>query len=181
MAILRNVELWFARLDPKHPNSKYNKEQPTWELQIRTDSKADKEIWEKEAINVKLLVGKKGTENEGEPILKDGKKQWYATLRKKSVKRDGSKSDPVNVDGVGGIKINPNEIGNGSIGHVRTFAREYNLDGQDKVAHILMDVKVSKLIVYKYKGSSRENIDDIEGETMEIINPSEAPIDNDDF
>ena len=37
MAILKNCELWFAKLDPKRPNRKFNPENPTWEIQLRTN------------------------------------------------------------------------------------------------------------------------------------------------
>jgi len=39
MPIINNASIWFAKLDPKRPNNKFNKTNPTWECQIRTESK----------------------------------------------------------------------------------------------------------------------------------------------
>ena len=54
MAILKNVELFYPRLDPKKPNSKFNKENPTWEVQIRTRDKKVKAEWVKLNLSQRL-------------------------------------------------------------------------------------------------------------------------------
>ena len=118
MAILKNVELFYPRLDPKKPNSKFNKEQPTWEVQIRTRDKAVKNEWA--ALNLKP----KTVEDD------DGKVFYSVTLRKKSKKKDGEVNQPVKVIDGGLNDINPMSIGNGSIGNIRIFQYEYGDEGK---------------------------------------------------
>ena len=75
MAILKNVELFWAQLDPKRPNSKFNKEQPTWDVQIRTRDKKVKAEWV--ALNLKPKT------------VEDDDGVFYSvTLRKKAKKKD---------------------------------------------------------------------------------------------
>ena len=53
MAILKNVELFFAKLDPKKPNATFDVNNPTWEVQIRTRDKKVAKQWKDLNINVK--------------------------------------------------------------------------------------------------------------------------------
>ena len=59
MAILKNAELFFAKLDPKRPNDRFDKENPTWEVQARTRSKAQAKEWKDLHLSnrVKLAAG----------------------------------------------------------------------------------------------------------------------------
>jgi hypothetical protein len=50
--ILSNVELFFAKLDPANPNSRFDKENPTWEVQIRTKDKAVAKSWKDQNLRV---------------------------------------------------------------------------------------------------------------------------------
>lgn len=140
MAIIKDAEMWFAKLDPKRPNAKFNKKNPTWEVQIRTSSKEVKKEWESLGLKVKAVVP-----DEGDPFFR-------VNLRKKSVKEDGSNASPIEtIDG----KLNPidpNTIGNGSVGNIRIFQYEYSNDmGQKGIASVLMGVQVTKHIVFKQK------------------------------
>jgi len=115
MAILRDCELWHCRLDPERPNAKYNKENPTWEAQIRTTVKEQKDEWVAEGLKVKVAMDK---EDETKFLY------WYVNLRKKSIKSDGDAGGPVKVIDGELKEVNPNSIGNGSRGNVRLF--QYN-------------------------------------------------------
>jgi len=160
--ILSDCELWFCKLDPKRPNNKFNKKNPTWECQIRTSNKETKKVWESHNLNVKAVVP-----DEGQPYFR-------VNLRKKSIKEDGDNASPVNViDGNMG-ELDPNTIGNGSIGNVRVFQYEYPKEGGGKgVASVLMGVQVTRHIVYKAKPR-----DDDFGQTdMETIDNTEQDAD----
>ena len=136
MPILNNVEIFYARLDPQRPNAKFNKENPTWEMQIRTTSKATKKEWEALNLGVKMMENE-----ETEEIF------YRANLRKRSKTREGEPAKPVEV--VDGKKnpIDPNTIGNGSIGNVRIYQYPYG-DDSGKTATVLMKVQLTKHIVY---------------------------------
>ncbi len=155
MAILKDVELYFAKLDPKRPNSKYNKEQPTWEIQIRTRNKAQMQEWKKLDINVK-------TETD-----ENDKVYYKANLKKKSKKKekDGTFSDVTPVKVVNGSleELDPNSIGNGSIGNIRIFQYPYGDD--DKIASMLMAIQVTKHVVYVPK-PREDDFDMVETETV---------------
>ena len=156
MAILKNVELFYPRLDPKKPNAKFNKEQPTWEVQIRTRDKKVKNEWA--ALNLKP----KTVEDD------DGKVFYSVTLRKKSKKKDGEANQPVKVIDGGLNDINPMSIGNGSVGNVRIFQYEYGDEG--KIASMLMAVQITKLNEYIPKASD----DEFEMTETEIVRVADA-------
>ena len=156
MAILKNCEIHFAKLDPKRPNSKFNKKNPTWELQLRTYSKEQKKEWEALNLGVKVIM----------PDDDDEKPFFRVNLRKKSIKENGEASEPVRVVNGALENIDPNTIGNGSIAHVRIFQYEYPKEGGGKgIATVLMGIQLVKHIVYTPK--PRE--DDFEMEETEVV------------
>jgi hypothetical protein len=158
--ILRNCEIWFAKLDPKRPNNKFNKTNPTWELQIRTTSKDVKKDWEAAGMQVK-------------PVDPDDGPMYYrVNLRKKSIKVDKSASSPVDVVDSKLRPIDPNTIGNGSIGNIRVYQYQYTKkDGTPGIVSVLMGVQITKHIVYTPKPR-----DDVFGEMetdTEVVDDSE--------
>lgn len=171
MAILKNAEIWFAKLDPKYPNARMNKQNPTWELQLRTADLEQKKEWEALGLKPKLIVGKEGEDNEGEPILnKDGKKQWRLNLKKKSLDKHGEPAKIVSVVNGHLEPLEPNTLGNGSIGNIRIYQYEYDkADGTKALASVLMGVQVKKHVVY----TPRARDDDFEMEETETIMPDD--------
>lgn len=166
MALVKNVELWFAKLDPSKPSKKFNKTNPTWELQIRTKSKDVKKEWEALGLKVKAVIP-----DEGEPF-------YRVNLRKKSIKGDGEPSSAPSVVGGKLEPINPNSIGNGSIGNVRIYQYEYNDAAKGKsLASVLMGVQITKHIVYE--AAPRD--DDFEEEDMEVVEPEHKEMTDDDI
>lgn len=155
MAILKNCEIHFTKLDPKRPNAKYNKKNPTWELQIRTRDKETRKSWEALNLGVKII----------EPD-DDSPMYYRVNLRKKSIKADGTPADPVKVVNGSLMEIDPNTIGNGSVGHIRIFQYEYtNEDNKKGIASVLMAIQLTKHIVYVPKPRD----DDFEMEETETI------------
>lgn len=153
MAILENVNLYYARLDPKRPNNAYNKENPTWELQIRTSDPAQMQSWKEVGLLPKLIKYKDDYEDAelaGTPVLtEDGKKQWRVNLQKRSKKADGTAAAPVEVVNGSLEPINPRTIANESKGNVRLFMREYEQNGEKKLAPVLMAVQITHLVEYE--------------------------------
>ena len=136
MALIKNCEIWFLKADPARPNPKFNKDNPTWECQLRTTSKEQKKAWE--ALN---LAVKDFLPDEGEPY-------YRVNLKKKSIKADGEAASAVDVIN-GELKpIDPNSVGNGSLANVRVFQYEYTNKGKKGVASVLMAIQVVRHIVY---------------------------------
>lgn len=143
MAILQDVEIHFAKVDPKRPNAKYNKKNPTWECQIRTESREKRKEWLALGLPVKDVIPDE-----------EGMKPYYrVNLRKKSIKeKDGEPASPVDV--IDGKKnpVDPNSIGNGSRGNIRIFQYEYTKDkengGGKGTASVLMGIQLTKHVVY---------------------------------
>lgn len=136
MPIIKNAEVYFCKVNPTRPNAKFNKKNPTWEVQIRTTSKEQKKDWEKLNLAVKAVVP-----DEGEPFFR-------VNLRKKSIKEDGEPSSPVTVVDGKLDPINPDSIGNGSVANVRIFQYEYSNEGKKGIASVLMALQLTKHIVY---------------------------------
>jgi len=143
MAILHDCEIWFAKLDPAHPNNRYNKENPTWEVQLRTKSKEQKAEWE--ALGIKVVAHR---EDDDGPVL-----YYRANLRKKSKKADGEDGSIVGVIDGECDPVDPNTIGNGSIANIRIYQYNYSdaESGKSGKATVLMGVQLTKHIVYTPK------------------------------
>jgi len=158
MAIIKNVELYFCKVNPKRPNAKYNKKNPTWECQIRTTSKDQKKEWEALNLSVKAIV----PDDDSAPY-------YRVNLRKKSIKEDETAASPVKVVNGALQEIDPDTIGNGSIGNVRVFQYEYPREGGGRgIASVLMGIQVTKHIVYTPKPRD----DDFAETDTETVNPS---------
>jgi len=166
MTLLKNAELWYPRLIPSRPNKKFSRENPTWEIQIRTTDPDVRKRWEAQGIRLKGVIP-----DEGEPY-------WKTTIKKKIYKRDGSDNDPVEVKAGNLREIDPATIGNGSEGHVRLLQYEYEKpDGGGKqMASVLMGVQLTKL--KKRKPKARD--DDFTEEDMEIIEEDDEDEDVDE-
>jgi len=160
MAIFKNCEVWFAKLDPKRPSKKLTPKNPTWEIQLRTTDKNQKKEWEAGYMNVKAV--------REDPTDEESKILYYRTnLKKKSLKKEGDEMVPTGpVDVVDGKQnpIDPTTIGNGSIVNIRTFQHEYTFEGKKGMTNTLMGIQVIKHIVYVAK--PMEEFDDAETETI---------------
>ena len=82
---------------------------------------------------------------------KEGNTFYKVNLKKKSKKRDGTPVDPVKVVDGQLNDIDPNTMGNGSIGNVRIYQYDYDVGGNTGIASMLMAVQVTKLIKYEPK------------------------------
>jgi len=133
--ILSNVELYFAKLDPANPNSRFDKDNPTWEVQIRTKDKAVAKEWKDNNLRVT-------------PDENDEGVFYRANLKKKSKKRDGSDMAPVNVVAGDLSPVNPSTIGNGSIANLSIFQYDYKVSGKEGIASMLMGVQITTLNEY---------------------------------
>jgi hypothetical protein len=159
MTILHDCEIWFAKVDPKRPNSRFNKLNPTWEVQIRTTSKEKKKEWLALNLAVKDVVPE------------DGPPYFRVNLRKKSIKVDGDEASPVNVVDGKLRPVEPNSIGNGSIGNVRIFQYEYQKpDGSTGIVSVLMGLQLTKHVVYTPKPRD----DEFTETDMEVVDPDDA-------
>jgi len=133
--ILSDVELFFAKLAPANPNSRFDKDNPTWEVQIRTKDKAVAKHWKENNLRV--------TPDEND----DG--MFYRTnLKKKSKKRDGSDMAPVNVVAGDLSPVDAATVGNGSIANLSVFQYDYSVNGKEGIASMLMGVQVTTLNEY---------------------------------
>ena len=152
MAILKNCELFFAKLNPTKPNDRFDKENPTWEVQIRTRDKAQAKEWKDLSISVK-------------PDEDDAGIFYKASLKKRSKKRSGEDQNPVSLVGGDLSPIDPDKLGNGSVGNVRIYQYDYNIGGREGIASMLMAIQVT---TYKeYAPKPRE--DDFEMMDMKVV------------
>jgi hypothetical protein len=133
--IIRNAELFFVKLDPARPNSTFNKENPTWECQIRTRNKAQAKEWKE--LNLKVT-----------PKEDDDGIFYAANLKKKSKKRDGTDMQPVNVVAGDLSPIDPSKIGNGSVGNLSVYQYAYDVNGSSGIASMLMGLQITTLNEY---------------------------------
>lgn len=145
MALLTNCELWFLRCDPLRPNNKFDKENPTWEVQIRTSDKIQKKEWELLSLPMKAIVP-----DEGPPYFR-------VNLKKSSIKKDETPAAPVKIVDGDLNELYPNTIGNGSVGNIRIFQYDYpKKEGGTGIATILMAIQITKHIEFERKAREDE-------------------------
>jgi hypothetical protein len=183
MAIVKNVELWWVKCDPKNPVKNADPSKPsTWEVQLRTTDKKFALEWAKNNIKFKPLKrkildedGQPKTDELGEEIkeivLNDAGKPYFAVnLRRKNRKANGEPMLPVKVVTGSLEELDPKSIGNGSIANVGVFQYDYTFEGKDGVANMLKSIQVTKLMEYKSKGSD----DDFDMVDMEIVKAKDS-------
>jgi hypothetical protein len=143
LAILKNVAVYFCKL--KKPSAKFDKENPKWELQIRTSDLAKKAELEALGLKPKLMM-----DSSDEPILdENNKKQYRVNLQKGSIKKDGTPSKPIEVIDGRHNPIDPTSIGNGSIVNIILYQREFkDAAGKDKISNTPTKIQVIKHILY---------------------------------
>jgi len=171
MAILKNCELHWVKCDPNKPDRSFEKD-GMWGCQLRTSSLSQKNEWVEQGLKPKLVVHKEG-EEEGLPVLFDGKKQWRVNLSKRCVKRDKSLAEPVKIVNGQLEDVDPRTIGNGSIGNVRVFQYDSTTREGEKVS-MLMAIQLTKYIVYE----PRNEEDSFDTENTEVVKP--APFNEDE-
>jgi hypothetical protein len=164
MALLTDCEIWFLRANPLKPNSKFDKENPTWECQIRTTSKAQNKLWKEMNLNSKAVVP-----DDGDPYFR-------VNLKKSSIKKDGTAAEPVKVVNGALETLDPDTVGNGSVGNIRIFQYEYpKKEGGTGIATILMGIQITTHIEFERKPREDE---------FEMTDTTVIPVDNggdDDF
>lgn len=169
MAIIENAELWFAKLDPARPDPSFDKENPSWQVQIRTADKKVAKQWKDMNLNVKPLKRKKVDESGEvvrdeldepiyEPMVDDkGRPYFGVNLSKKSKKKDKTANNPVNVIAGDLSPVDPRTIGNGSVGNVRVYQYETkDAKGEPRISSMLMSIQVTLLKEYEPKSSQDE-------------------------
>ena len=162
MTVLKDVELWWVKCDPKKPVSPFG--EPVWEINARTKKKKQADEWKKASVNVKKS---------------DDDTYWFANLKRKAV--FGKTGDPMPpVVFVGGqlMPIDPNTVGNGSIGNVQLYTKDWEFNGHTGTKIELKAVQVTKLI--EYQGGSGLAFDDV-GETEIVAKEPEAGEDSSDL
>ena len=167
MAILRNCEIWFPKLDPERPNARHNKDNPTWELQMRTTDKDQKKEWNDHGI--KTTAVREDKDDEESPVL-----YYRANVRRKTIKANGDKSDPVSVINGKMEAVDPTTIGNGSIANLRIFNYDWTNEEkqQSGTAAVLMGVQLLKQI--PYEPAPRDEDDEFTEEDFELVDTGDT-------
>ena len=112
---LSNVSLYFVKCNPGRPSSKMDPNNPQWECQIRTTDPAVSAAWEAAGFKPKFQIPKGKGPADG---------FFRLNLSKRAIKQDGSEAKPIEVV-TGDLRpLDPDTIGNGSIGNLRLLARD---------------------------------------------------------
>jgi len=164
--VIRNAELYWTKMDPENPVKPFDKFQ--WEVQLRTNDKSTAKEWKDRGLPVKQA------EYEGD-------KFYSLNLKKLAVSTAGKKLTPPRcVDGALN-PLDPNTVGNGSIGNVQYQPRDWEMGGKSGVVYDLIAVQVTKL--NEYSGSNMEfDIVDLAGDDVapEEIDTEDTPFAEED-
>lgn len=141
MSLIKGVEIWWVKCNPNRPNGQYNKDNPTWEVMVKTTNK--ERVEELKAHGVKMT-----------PNEENGKIVYSGRVKKKSKKRDPKDNTkfidakPVQVVRGDLTELDPDTIGNGSIANIRVISRDYEAGGVKKKTATLMAIQVTTHNVY---------------------------------
>lgn len=142
---LNKVSLWFIKCDPKNPSRKMNPNDPQWEVQIRTTDPAENERWLAMGLPAKFFIPPGKGPADG---------YFRVNLNKRAFRKDGTSAQPVEVVTGNLQPLDPNTIGNESIGNLRLLPRDYkDRQGNSKKAWTLMGVQVTRLVPYDGGGA----------------------------
>jgi hypothetical protein len=175
--ILEKCELWYPCLDPKRPNKKFDKENPSWEVQIRTTDKKQRKEWEEANLNVHTIVPEDDDVNDGKPF-------FLVYLKKRITRKDGLPALPVEVLDAKLEPVDPNSIGNGSIADVRLYQYSYPTPaGGTKTSSILLGLQLLKHKLYvpvkrqefTKRAEDTEVCQDFPAGTEDDLDPDTAP------
>ena len=158
--------MYYVKCDPKNPNKKLNPQNPTWEVQIRTEDVNIQKKWKEIGLKPKGVI----PETEGE------KPYWKVNIQRRMFKHDGSPSECPQVLN-GSLKpIDPRTVGNGSIGNIQIYQYE-NKGATGGLVSVLMGIQVIKHTVYTPKERNPE--DQFTPTTTEVVNPGTVNPDDD--
>jgi hypothetical protein len=148
-SIIRDVVLNYVKVDPENPTDPFGTLQ--WEAQIVVSADRASEL---EAY---------GTVKP----LKDDPSRVSVNLKRKAVKKDGEANDPVQLVDGKKQRIDPKiKIGNGSVGNVKVYQREYDVAGRQGISTIMTAIQITNLI--EYTGSVDFDIDDSEADDSQF-------------
>lgn len=148
--ILKNVQLFWARLNPAEPDMGFSGDKPQWNVQLRTRSKDQSQEWKDMGLNPQVA-------DDDEGIF------YRVNIRKDAVKRDGGANKPVPVVGPDLMPLDdPSSIGNGTLANVKLRAFEWKFQGKEGVGHRLDAIQVVDLKVYTAKA-------DLGFEALEVV------------
>jgi hypothetical protein len=156
-AILNNVTLFWAKLDPKKPVEPFGELQ--WEIQVRFDKKRIKEM-----------------EQYGKVKETDEKGIFSMNLKKKALKKDGTPALHIKLVNKKGEELDPKTLGNGSTGNVKLMLKPYQIKGpngkitKEGVQVSLQAVQVTEFIEYVPKNKG----DDFDYDSDEDDTPAKA-------
>ncbi len=177
MAILKQVRLYWVKLDPKKPDvyvDPITKKpgRPNWSVQLITNSPEQRDEWVSLKLKPKLVVHKDGPD-EGTPVLNDkGQKEWRLNLRKNATNAEGAPAKPVAVVNGSMQPLDPKTIGNESIGNVSVSQLDRTDEkGKVQTNSYLMSIQITKLMKYV---PQEGNTDVFEMTETEVVEPTDT-------
>lgn len=134
--ILKNVELYWAKLSPSNHDMGFSGDKPQWNVQLR-GNKAQSEEWKSLGLNPKVEEDDNGSV------------YYKIQVHKDALKKDGTGNKPVPVVGADIMPLEDvGSIGNGTTANVKLRAFDWEFNGKKGRGVRLEAVQVIKLVVY---------------------------------
>jgi hypothetical protein len=159
--VLKNVELYWVKLDPANPVDPFNSNKFIWEIQMRTPEKTVAKSWKDMGLPVKTYDD-------------NGATVYICNVKKLAKSAAGKELSPPRVVDGKLQPVDPNIIGNGSIGNIQLSPLEWSVGNKSGIVFDLMAVQVVKLIEYVGSNLSFDIVD------IEPSSNNDAGL-NDDF
>lgn len=164
--ILNGVRLFWIKCDPAKPVAPLDEGKPDrWEAQLRIDLD--------DKVNVETVQGAKIPFKTITEVADGEKPYMRLSVHKPVVNREGKALKPVDVINGALQAIDPNTIGNGSVGNVRLHVYPYELRHKTTnkvtksgITSMLMGIQVTTLKVY------RSTRNDFKAADYTVVDPS---------
>ena len=134
--ILKNVELYWAKLSPSNHDMGFSGDKPQWNVQMRVRTKEQAEEWKGLGLNPKIDEDDAGT-------------YYKISAYKEAIKKDGTANKPVAVIGPDLMPLEDvSAIGNGTTANVKLRSFDWEFNGKKGLGIRLEAIQVIKQVVY---------------------------------
>jgi len=169
MTIIKDATIFWLKADPNNPvkigDDNDGNPRMGWEVELRTEDKAEANRWRKEYNATKHVKAVREDKDDEESAV-----LFYRwKFRRNQFKANGQESNPPEVlrGDTGEAFSDPKIVGNGSVGDVRIFTREFTHDGVTKHVHYFLGLSVKEL--HRYVPQPKEEFEHVN--SMKVVDP----------
>ena len=148
--ILKNVELYWTKVDPSNHDMGFSGDKPQWNTQIRTRNKDAVSAWKEVGMNPKV-------EEDDDGIF------YRISVHKDAFNKQGQPNKPVPVVGPDLMPLEDvSVIGNGTVANVKLRSFEWTFKSKTGIGFRLDAIQIVNLVEYAGGGDAVDGFEAIQ-------------------